>query len=104
MSQEPPSINIGPPWDKIPWKNITLYYPGQVTWEWLISSSHAGAPDVLNGQGCAECHTPALMGKHSVEHELRDDLQGQWKMMVFSGFIFVLGLGIAGVLVARRND
>ena len=93
-----------PPWGKIPWKKLTLFYPGQVTWEWLASSSHAGAPDVLNGQACASCHTPALMGKYSVEHELRDELQGQWKMMALSGFIFVLGLGIAGVLVARRKN
>ncbi len=93
-----------PPWGKIPWKKLTLFYPGQVTWEWLTSSAHAGMSDVLEGQACTNCHTPALMGKYSVEHELRDEVRGRWQMTAISGFIFILGLGIAGVLVARRKN
>jgi len=93
-----------PRWDTIPWTSLTLFYPGQVTWQWLIGSEHAGAPEVKAGQACATCHTAELMGKYSVEHETRDVLQGRWKMTVWSGFIFVIGLAAAGVIAARRSD
>ena len=93
-----------PPWDKIRWNSLTLYYPGQVTWEWLISSEHAGAAKVKNGQACATCHTAELMGKYSVEHEIRDDLKERWKMTTISGSIFIFGLALAGLIAARRSD
>ncbi len=93
-----------PPWDKIPWTRLTLFYPGQVTWEWLIGSEHAGAAEVVNGHACAGCHTAELMGKYSVEHETRDNLLGRWKMTAISGFIFVIGLAVAGVIAARRSN
>ncbi len=91
-----------PPWDKINWNSLTLFYPGQVTWEWLLSSGHAGAAEVKIGEACAACHTPELMGQYSAEHEIRDDLKNSWKMTAASGIIFILGLAIAGVITARR--
>lgn len=92
-----------PPWEEIPWKSVPLFYPGQVTWEWLTSSAHAGSSQLLNGQRCTVCHTPELMGKYAVEHELRDELQGRWKVTAISGFVFIVGLAVAGVIAARRR-
>ncbi len=83
---------------------FTFGYPGQVTWQWLISSAHAGAPNVKDGEACASCHPAELMGRYSVEHETRAELRDRWKMTVISGFIFVIGIGLSGVIAARRND
>lgn len=92
-----------PPWNDIPWITVKLFYPGQVTWEWLVSPAHAGAVDLLKGQSCAACHAPELLGRYAVEHELRDESRRRWFLTLGSGVIFVAGLALAGVIVARRR-
>src|SRR6266542_3570509 len=42
-------------WEKIPAKTITLFYPGQASWEFLTSDAHPGAGAI--DAGCATCHT-----------------------------------------------
>lgn len=41
-------------WSKIPAKTVTLFYPGQASWEFLTSSTHPGAPAIEGG--CPACH------------------------------------------------
>ncbi|MBI5120074.1 MAG: hypothetical protein HZA67_03660 [Rhodospirillales bacterium] len=44
-------------WSKVPVKEITLFYPGQSTQEWMKSAAHkAGATGVNAGKSCNECH------------------------------------------------
>jgi hypothetical protein len=43
-------------WPKIPTKSITLFYPGQSTYGWLVSPAHVGAKPVEQGQACRTCH------------------------------------------------
>jgi hypothetical protein len=42
-------------WEKIPVKTVTLFYPGQASWEFLTSAAHPGAQVIHTG--CATCHT-----------------------------------------------
>ena len=41
---------------KVPAKTITLFYPGQASWEFLVGSRHPGAEPVKAGTPCAACH------------------------------------------------
>lgn len=41
-------------WTKVPAKTITLFYPGQASWEFLTSNDHPGAPALE--AGCTGCH------------------------------------------------
>jgi hypothetical protein len=43
-------------WNKIPPTRITLFYPGQSSYEWIHSSSHPGSSAVKGGQACVTCH------------------------------------------------
>lgn len=44
-------------WDLIDGKDITLFYPGQASWEWaLTQSSHSGAKKFRKGKNCRGCH------------------------------------------------
>jgi hypothetical protein len=52
MAADPQSID----WSKIPSANVTLFYPGQSSYEWLHSSSHPGSGAVKSGQACVTCH------------------------------------------------
>ena len=44
-------------WNKIEAKQVTLFYPGQSSWEWLLTKKdHSGAKNFRKGKGCRECH------------------------------------------------
>lgn len=44
-------------WSSVSGKDITLFYPGQASWEWVLTpSSHSGAPKFREGKDCTECH------------------------------------------------
>jgi len=43
-------------WSTVPTTNVTLFYPGQSSYEWLRTSSHPGAKMVLDGTACVTCH------------------------------------------------
>ena len=44
-------------WKKIPTVNVPLFYPGQSSYEWLISEGHKGASkEVKRGDSCTSCH------------------------------------------------
>ena len=53
MAADPAKID----WAKVSTTNITLFYPGQSSYEWLRSNDHPGSKMVLDGQACATCHT-----------------------------------------------
>ena len=50
---DPQSID----WSKIPTKSFTLFYPGQSTYDWLLSPDHKkGDKQVAQGKACLSCH------------------------------------------------
>lgn len=50
-----PALSID--WDGIVGKDITLFYPGQASWEWVLTqSSHSGAKKFRQGKNCRGCH------------------------------------------------
>ena len=53
MAADPASID----WSKIPATTVPLFYPGQSSYEWLLSDKHPGAPLVKDGKACTTCHT-----------------------------------------------
>jgi hypothetical protein len=43
-------------WTKVPQATITVFYPGQASWQFLTSPSHPGREAVLGGTACQSCH------------------------------------------------
>lgn len=44
-------------WSTVPTHDVTLFFPGQSSWEWnLTESSHSGAPKIRQGKPCYACH------------------------------------------------
>lgn len=43
-------------WKSVPTKTLTLFYPGQSTYQWLRSPDHPGAQPVTSGAACVGCH------------------------------------------------
>lgn len=45
-------------WSKVPAATVTLFYPGQASYEWIHSAEHkkGGAKGIKDGKNCLECH------------------------------------------------
>jgi len=43
-------------WSRVPSTTLTLFYPGQSTYQWLRSPRHKGASVVAYGTACVACH------------------------------------------------
>src|SRR5512145_1135387 len=43
-------------WNQVPSRSLTLFYPGQSTFQWLRSPAHKGASVMPYGTPCASCH------------------------------------------------
>ncbi len=52
LAVDPATVN----WNSVPAKTLTLFYPGQSTYQWLRSSDHPGAQMVTGGGACLTCH------------------------------------------------
>ena len=44
-------------WTRVATKTLTLFYPGQSTFQWLRSTEHAGREAVASGAACVACHS-----------------------------------------------
>ncbi len=46
-----------PVWSGVPAKDVALFYPGQSSFEWVMTDSdHSGATKFKAGKNCAQCH------------------------------------------------
>ena len=53
----PAALAAEPDWSAVPAHTVTLFYPGQSSYEWLRSPDHRRADrQVLDGQACVSCH------------------------------------------------
>lgn len=44
-------------WQAIPAQELTLFHPGRVSWEWLLTAAdHPGASGIRGGSTCRTCH------------------------------------------------
>lgn len=51
----PPALAID--WNTIKGTDITLFYPGQSSWEWVLTQAdHSGAKKFREGKNCRACH------------------------------------------------
>lgn len=77
------------------WTDVTLFYPGQVTWPLLNSSAHAGAENIAEGVPVKFRHTPEQLANYGVEVEFNDAIRRQWLMTVIAGLVLIAGFGVA---------
>jgi hypothetical protein len=92
-----------PKWDQ-PWTNVTLFYPGQVSWPHLNSAQHAGAKNIKLGVPVKFRHSESQLAHYGVEREFADAIRRQWLLTLFAGVLLIAGFGIAlnGLLARRR--
>jgi hypothetical protein len=83
-----------PNWEQ-EWKEVTLFYPGQVSWPMLNSSAHPGASYIKKGVPVKPRHSERQLAYYGVEMEFRDEIRQQWILTLAAGVLLVIGLGFA---------
>lgn len=92
-----------PKWDQ-PWTDVTLFYPGQVSWPHLNSAEHAGAENIKKGVPVKYRHSEAQLAYYGIEREFADAIRQQWLFTLFAGVLLIAGFGIAlNGLLARKG-
>ena len=83
-----------PKWEQ-DWKNVTLFYPGQVSWPLLNSRKHAGAENIKQGVPVKYRHSEIQLAHYGVEVEFADAIRQQWLLTLFGGVLLIAGFGVA---------
>jgi len=85
------------------WTDVTLFYPGQVSWPLLNSKKHAGATSIDKGVPVKYRHSESQLAHYGVEAEFADAIRRQWLFTVFAGVLLIAGFGIALNLLAPKQ-
>jgi hypothetical protein len=92
-----------PKWDQ-PWSNVTLFYPGQVSWPHINSAQHAGAEYVKKGVPVKYRHSEAQLAYYGVEREFADAIRWQWQLTVTAGVLLIAAFAVALNLLLTRKQ
>ncbi len=92
-----------PKWDQ-PWLEVTLFYPGQVSWPLLNSIRHAGAKGIKAGVPVRHRHSEHQLHHYAVEMEFNDEIRQQWLFTVIAGVLLIASFGLAfNMLLGRKG-
>ena len=91
-----------PKWDQ-PWTDVTLFYPGQVSWPMLNSRQHAGADKIKEGVPVRARHSEVQLANYGVEVEFAEEIRRQWLYTLLAGVLLILGFGVALIGLLRRK-
>lgn len=83
-----------PDWQQA-WTEVTLFYPGQVSWPLLTSEAHAGADKIAQDVPVASRHTPEQLAHYGVEMEFNAAIINHWFWTLIAGVLLIFGLGFA---------
>jgi hypothetical protein len=91
-----------PKWDQ-PWHEVTLFYPGQVSWPMLNSKRHAGAERISKGVPVKYRHSEIQLAHYGIEVEFREPIRRQWMYTLAGGvlLIFAFGFGLTTLLTRK---
>lgn len=99
----PKFAGAAPDWQQ-PWTEVTLFYPGQVSWPHLNSAKHGGADSIKKGVPVKYRHTEAQLAHYGVEAEFADAIRRQWLLTMLAGVLLIAGFGIALNLLLSRKQ
>jgi hypothetical protein len=91
-----------PDWEQ-PWSDVTLFYPGQVSWPSLNSSRHAGARFMREGVPARFRHNERQLARYGVESDFAHEIKRQWLLTLIGGILLIAAFAVALNLLFRRE-
>ncbi len=93
-----------PTWSE-EWTEVTLFYPGQVTWPMLNNANaHAGAASIQKGVPVAFRHSPEQLANYGIEQEFKPQIKRQWIFTLLAGLLLIGAFGVALDLTLSKSN
>ncbi len=92
-----------PKWEQ-DWQNVTLFYPGQVSWPLVNSSKHAGAENIKKGTPLRARHSEIQLAHYGIEMEFYNEIRRQWLFTLLAGVLLIAGFGVAVNLLLAKKE
>jgi hypothetical protein len=92
-----------PKWEQA-WTDVTLFYPGQVSWPMLNSTQHAGASKIRQGTPVRARHSEIQLAHYGVEMEFNDAIRAQWRFTLIAGLMLIAAFGAALLMLRPGKD
>ena len=93
-----------PKWDQA-WLDVTLFYPGQVSWPLLVNRErHPGAEQISQGVPVKYRHSEKQLALYGVEMEFSSGIQRQWLLTMLAGLALIAAFGVAINLLTDRKE
>ena len=93
-----------PDWSQVAAHEVTLFYPGQVSWPRLTSKIHAGAEYIAKGVPVKYRHKEAQLAHYGVEVEFEEEIRRQWWLSLIAGVLLIISFVYAvGLLLKERE-
>lgn len=97
-------VNGAPDWSAIPTQELTLFYPGVISWDYLRDpNKHAGADAINKGEAFSSAHTIENMAYYALESEYRSEIKSQWLKTGGAWILLILSASICFIRLARRT-
>jgi hypothetical protein len=77
------------------WHEMTLFYPGQVSWPQLHRKTHAGAAAMREGLPVQAHHSIDQLKHYGIESQFAAEIRRQWLWSLFAGLALVAAFGFA---------
>ena len=93
-----------PAWDQ-PWLDVTLFYPGQVSWPMLIDrEKHPGAEGIAKSIPVKAEHSEIQLTNYGIEMEFKSEIRRQWLYTLLAGLVLIIAFGITLNRLTDRKE
>jgi hypothetical protein len=94
-----------PDWSRVDAHELTLFYPGQVSWKHLSSARHAGSKYIAKGVPVKYRHKETQLAQYGVEMEFDREIRRQWALSLIAGVLLVASFVFSlSLLFGHRED
>jgi len=93
-----------PDWDAVDALEVTLFYPGQVSWPRLTSEIHAGSQYIAKGVPVKFRHKEAQLAQYGLEVEFEPELRRQWWLSLVMGLLLVVSFVFSVSLLLEHRE
>jgi len=93
-----------PDWASVEPREVTLFYPGQVSWPHLTSTRHAGSKYIAKGVPVKYRHKETQLARYGVEMEFDAAIRRQWWLSLVAGVLLIVSFVWSVSLLFRQPE
>jgi hypothetical protein len=93
-----------PDWGRAEVREVTLFYPGQVSWPHLTSKRHAGSRYIAKGVPVKYRHKESQLAQYGIEMEFDREIRRQWWLTLVAGVLLIVSFVVSVRLLLGREE